>query len=225
MQAAGETYFDEPEAPPALFPEPLPELPPDIEPPDVELPEVDPELPDEDPDDEPEEPPVDEEPLEDSSTCNAAMVWLSSWPLGLKPLERWNSIRACRVFGPSLPSAGPASCPAALSFSCACFTTSGLCDCALLLPEDAEPCCCEEPDEELDGDGELWPCAKADAVASAVPATMACNSFMCVSFRDGCDGGASVNAGGRPVPQGLFQPAEGAAGIRPALRLPRAAPR
>ena len=60
--------------------------------------------------------PVDAEP-EDPLTPRAASVCWSSLPEALSPLDCWYSFSAAWVFGPALPSAGPASMPAALSFS------------------------------------------------------------------------------------------------------------
>ena len=60
--------------------------------------------------------PVDAEP-EDSPTPRAASVFWSSLPEAWIPLDCWNSLTAAWVFGPSLPSAGPLSMPAELSFS------------------------------------------------------------------------------------------------------------
>jgi hypothetical protein len=59
--------------------------------------------------------PVDAEP-DDSLTPSAASVFWSSLPEAWIPLDCWNSLTAAWVFGPSLPSAGPLSMPAALSF-------------------------------------------------------------------------------------------------------------
>jgi hypothetical protein len=54
-----------------------------------------------------------DEPL----TPKAASVCRSSLPEAWIPLDCWNSFTAAWVFGPALPSAGPASMPDALSFS------------------------------------------------------------------------------------------------------------
>jgi hypothetical protein len=61
------------------------------------------------------EEPLDAEP-EDPLTPRAASVCWSSLPEAWIPLDCWNSFRAAWVFGPALPSAGPASMPVALSF-------------------------------------------------------------------------------------------------------------
>ena len=61
------------------------------------------------------EEPVDAE--SDPLTPRAASVCRSSWPDGWIPLDCWNFFTAAWVFGPALPSAGPASMPAVLSFS------------------------------------------------------------------------------------------------------------
>lgn len=62
-----------------------------------------------------------EEPLEAepelSFTPKAARVFWSSRPVAWIPLDCWYSFTAAWVFGPTLPSAGPVSIPAALSFS------------------------------------------------------------------------------------------------------------
>jgi hypothetical protein len=60
--------------------------------------------------------PVDAE-SDDPPTPRAASVCRSSLPELWIPLDCWNSFTAAWVFGPSLPSAGPESMPAALSFS------------------------------------------------------------------------------------------------------------
>jgi hypothetical protein len=60
--------------------------------------------------------PVEAE-LELPLTPRAASVCWSSLPEPWIPLDCWNSFTAAWVFGPNLPSAGPASLPAALSFS------------------------------------------------------------------------------------------------------------
>ena len=60
--------------------------------------------------------PVDAEP-DEPLTPRAASVCRSSVPEAWIPLDCWNCFTAAWVFGPALPSAGPASMPAALSFS------------------------------------------------------------------------------------------------------------
>jgi len=57
-----------------------------------------------------------EEPDEPLTPRAASVCW-SSLPEACMPLDCWNSFSAAWVFGPALPSAGPASMPAALSFS------------------------------------------------------------------------------------------------------------
>ena len=70
------------------------------------------------------------------------------------PFDCWYSFNAAWVFGPAMPSAGPASWPAAFSFSCACFTTSGL---WLLAWDAVAPC---DADDCPLGDGD--DCALCD---------------------------------------------------------------
>lgn len=84
----------------------------------LELPELDGELeaPALAPLDEPLDAPADAEP-EDPPTPRAASVCWSSLPVDWIPFDCWNSFTAAWVFGPSLPSAGPESMPAVLSFS------------------------------------------------------------------------------------------------------------
>jgi len=64
---------------------------------------------------EPLEDPLDAEP-DESLTPRAASVCRSSLPEAWSPMDCWYSFSAAWVFGPALPSAGPASMPAALSF-------------------------------------------------------------------------------------------------------------
>jgi hypothetical protein len=68
-------------------------------------------------------PPAAEPP----STPSADRVFASILPVASMPLAFWKSFNAACVFGPICPSTGPASWPAALSFSCTCFTLSALC--------------------------------------------------------------------------------------------------
>jgi hypothetical protein len=62
------------------------------------------------------EEPLDAEP-DEPLTPRAASVCRSRLPEAWIPLDCWNSFTAAWVFGPALPSAGPASMPAALNFS------------------------------------------------------------------------------------------------------------
>ena len=52
-------------------------------------------------------------------TPNATIVLPSSWPDAEMPCDCWNCFSAALVFGPALPSTGPASKPLSLS---ACWT-------------------------------------------------------------------------------------------------------
>lgn len=64
-----------------------------------------------------EEAPLDDDPLPEASTPNALAVLSSSRPVACIPLSFWKARRACCVFGPMTPSAGPGSCPLFFSAS------------------------------------------------------------------------------------------------------------
>jgi hypothetical protein len=104
----------------------LDEPPVDEPAPDPDEPPVPNELPDEDPLEDDlsvdelrpeEEAPLEDEPLPEASTPNALAVLSSSRPVACIPLSFWKARRACCVFGPMTPSAGPGSCPLFFSAS------------------------------------------------------------------------------------------------------------
>jgi hypothetical protein len=66
-----------------------------------------------------EEAPLEDEPfpLPAASTPSALAVLSSSRPVACIPLSFWKARRACCVFGPITPSAGPGSCPLLFSAS------------------------------------------------------------------------------------------------------------
>lgn len=83
------------------------------------------ELEDDEPRLEPDDDAPEVEPLP-PCTPSAESVCESSWPLAWMPCACWKLVRACWVFGPRMPSAGPGSCPFCCRACWACFTFSSL---------------------------------------------------------------------------------------------------
>jgi hypothetical protein len=78
-------------------------------------------------------------PEDELPTLSAVRVWSSIWPEALRPFCCWNFFSAALVFGPSMPSTGPALKPWSFNACCTCDTLE------LSLADD-------EDEEEADGD-------------------------------------------------------------------------
>lgn len=105
----------------------------------------------------PVEEPIDEPlfelllPEDDPLTLRAVRVWSSIWPEALRPFCFWNFFSAALVFGPSMPSTGPALKPWSFSACCTCDTLLSLLDDD---EAEGEEDCDEEEDGEEDCDDE-----------------------------------------------------------------------
>jgi len=66
---------------------------------------------------------------------SATIVCESIWPEAVRPFDCWNCFSAALVFGPSLPSTGPAWKPASFNACWAWLTCELLCDDALVCEE------------------------------------------------------------------------------------------